>query len=193
MQGATNGALASPDFFARAGARLSLAVPPGINDPTIIPSRGDHDLDGQARRAPQALDRTAQEEQVRNAQLGSVAGLEPQLEQVDRAHATRAAALHQLFARHQRTGATARVEADELFILRAPDDRDSSRLLRRSSRSLHCREYPLTTACRWTGLDPANGNVHVSVWRGMLPAYRRSISSLPRSCGPQDRWTRFHP
>jgi len=45
MQGVTNGALAAPDFFARADARLSLAVPPGIEDPNVIPSHGDHNLD----------------------------------------------------------------------------------------------------------------------------------------------------
>lgn len=45
MQGVANGALAAPDFFARAGERLSLAVPSGIDDPNVIPSRGDHDLD----------------------------------------------------------------------------------------------------------------------------------------------------
>jgi 8-oxo-dGTP pyrophosphatase MutT (NUDIX family) len=33
------------EFFARAGARLTLDVPPGLTDPSIIPRRGDHDLD----------------------------------------------------------------------------------------------------------------------------------------------------
>jgi 8-oxo-dGTP pyrophosphatase MutT (NUDIX family) len=33
------------DFFARARARLTLDVPAGLTDETIIPARGDHDLD----------------------------------------------------------------------------------------------------------------------------------------------------
>ena len=36
---------AEPSFFARARARLDFAVPPGLTDPTIIPKRGDHDID----------------------------------------------------------------------------------------------------------------------------------------------------
>ena len=35
----------SPDFFTRARARLTLDVPPGLTDETIMPARGDHDLD----------------------------------------------------------------------------------------------------------------------------------------------------
>lgn len=31
--------------FERARARLNLEVPPGLHDPTIIPARGDHDVD----------------------------------------------------------------------------------------------------------------------------------------------------
>jgi 8-oxo-dGTP pyrophosphatase MutT (NUDIX family) len=38
-------AAATADFFARARARLNLDVPAGITDETIIPARGDHDLD----------------------------------------------------------------------------------------------------------------------------------------------------
>jgi len=33
------------DFFERAAARLSLVVPPGLEDPDFVPSRGDHDID----------------------------------------------------------------------------------------------------------------------------------------------------
>jgi 8-oxo-dGTP pyrophosphatase MutT (NUDIX family) len=33
------------DFFDRARARLTLDVPPGLTDETIVPARGDHDLD----------------------------------------------------------------------------------------------------------------------------------------------------
>jgi 8-oxo-dGTP pyrophosphatase MutT (NUDIX family) len=33
------------DFFARAQARLTLDVPPGLTDATLTPKRGDHDLD----------------------------------------------------------------------------------------------------------------------------------------------------
>ncbi len=33
------------EFFARARARLTLDVPAGLNDPSIIPRHGDHDLD----------------------------------------------------------------------------------------------------------------------------------------------------
>jgi 8-oxo-dGTP pyrophosphatase MutT (NUDIX family) len=33
------------DFFARARVRLTLDVPPGLNDPSVIPRHGDHDLD----------------------------------------------------------------------------------------------------------------------------------------------------
>jgi 8-oxo-dGTP pyrophosphatase MutT (NUDIX family) len=37
--------IAVRDFFARARQRLSVAVPPGLNDPQVLPDRGDHDLD----------------------------------------------------------------------------------------------------------------------------------------------------
>jgi 8-oxo-dGTP pyrophosphatase MutT (NUDIX family) len=38
-------ALNAEDFFARTRARLSLQAPAGIDDPNIIPKRGDHDAD----------------------------------------------------------------------------------------------------------------------------------------------------
>ena len=37
--------LAAAEFFARARERLTLEVPPGLNDPTVTPRRGDHDAD----------------------------------------------------------------------------------------------------------------------------------------------------
>jgi 8-oxo-dGTP pyrophosphatase MutT (NUDIX family) len=39
------GAGTSVDVFARARARLTLEVPPGLTDPAIVPRRGDHDVD----------------------------------------------------------------------------------------------------------------------------------------------------
>ena len=33
------------DFFARARARLTLDLPAGLSDPSVIPRRGDHDID----------------------------------------------------------------------------------------------------------------------------------------------------
>jgi 8-oxo-dGTP pyrophosphatase MutT (NUDIX family) len=36
---------AADEFFARAGARLSLDVPAGLTDPAVNPVRGDHDAD----------------------------------------------------------------------------------------------------------------------------------------------------
>jgi 8-oxo-dGTP pyrophosphatase MutT (NUDIX family) len=33
------------DFFARAQATLNLQVPAGLTDPTVVPERGDHDID----------------------------------------------------------------------------------------------------------------------------------------------------
>jgi 8-oxo-dGTP pyrophosphatase MutT (NUDIX family) len=39
---------AASDFFFRARARLTLDVPAGISDETIVPKRGDHDLDPMA-------------------------------------------------------------------------------------------------------------------------------------------------
>ncbi len=35
--------LSSAAFFGRAAERLSLDVPPGLTDPTVVPRRGDHD------------------------------------------------------------------------------------------------------------------------------------------------------
>jgi 8-oxo-dGTP pyrophosphatase MutT (NUDIX family) len=37
--------LTAAEFFARARARLTLEVPPGLTDPSITPKRGDHDAD----------------------------------------------------------------------------------------------------------------------------------------------------
>lgn len=37
--------LSSEEFFARVKARLTLDVPPGLTDPDITPTRGDHDAD----------------------------------------------------------------------------------------------------------------------------------------------------
>jgi 8-oxo-dGTP pyrophosphatase MutT (NUDIX family) len=39
------GAAATADFFAIARARLNLDVPAGLTDESIVPARGDHDLD----------------------------------------------------------------------------------------------------------------------------------------------------
>src|SRR5439155_13395735 len=38
-------AMDAQDFFARARARLTLDVPAGLSDPSVIPRHGDHDLD----------------------------------------------------------------------------------------------------------------------------------------------------
>jgi 8-oxo-dGTP pyrophosphatase MutT (NUDIX family) len=48
MNGATHKDRAAPpadSFFERAGARLSLTVPPGLTDANVIPSAGDHAVD----------------------------------------------------------------------------------------------------------------------------------------------------
>lgn len=45
MQQAAVAALSGDEFFARASARLTLDVPAGLADPSITPSRGDHDAD----------------------------------------------------------------------------------------------------------------------------------------------------
>lgn len=37
--------ITAQDFFARARERLTFEAPAGINDPNIIPKRGDHDVD----------------------------------------------------------------------------------------------------------------------------------------------------
>ncbi len=38
-------AMTADEFFARARARLTLDVPAGLTDPSITPTRGDHDVD----------------------------------------------------------------------------------------------------------------------------------------------------
>jgi 8-oxo-dGTP pyrophosphatase MutT (NUDIX family) len=43
-------ALSGAEFFARAGARLTLEVPPGLTDPNVTPRRGDHDADPVMRK-----------------------------------------------------------------------------------------------------------------------------------------------
>ena len=42
--------LTASDFFARVGRRLTLAVPAGLTDPTVTPTRGDHDADPVMRK-----------------------------------------------------------------------------------------------------------------------------------------------
>lgn len=42
--------LSADEFFARARARLTLDVPPGLNDASVTPARGDHDADPVMRR-----------------------------------------------------------------------------------------------------------------------------------------------
>jgi 8-oxo-dGTP pyrophosphatase MutT (NUDIX family) len=37
--------LSSPDFFTRVRERLTLDTPAALNDPNVIPKRGDHDVD----------------------------------------------------------------------------------------------------------------------------------------------------
>jgi 8-oxo-dGTP pyrophosphatase MutT (NUDIX family) len=37
--------LSADEFFARARERLTLETPPALNDPNVIPRRGDHDVD----------------------------------------------------------------------------------------------------------------------------------------------------
>ncbi len=41
----TVAALSAAEFYTRARTRLDLDVPPGLNDPSITPKRGDHDAD----------------------------------------------------------------------------------------------------------------------------------------------------
>jgi 8-oxo-dGTP pyrophosphatase MutT (NUDIX family) len=43
-------ALSGAEFFARASARLTLEVPPGLTDPNVTPKRGDHDADPVMRK-----------------------------------------------------------------------------------------------------------------------------------------------
>jgi 8-oxo-dGTP pyrophosphatase MutT (NUDIX family) len=45
MAGAPGSATLARDFFQRAHDRLTLEVPTGLNDPAVVPRRGDHDLD----------------------------------------------------------------------------------------------------------------------------------------------------
>jgi 8-oxo-dGTP pyrophosphatase MutT (NUDIX family) len=47
MDGAAAASRQSPrdEFFERAGARLTFAIPEGLTDPRVIPVRGDHDID----------------------------------------------------------------------------------------------------------------------------------------------------
>ena len=49
-QTAAERAMSAQEFFARAGARLTLDVPAGLNDPRIEPARGDHDADPVMRK-----------------------------------------------------------------------------------------------------------------------------------------------
>jgi len=44
-QATATAALTAAEFFARARARLTLDVPPGLTDPSVTPKRGDHDAD----------------------------------------------------------------------------------------------------------------------------------------------------
>jgi 8-oxo-dGTP pyrophosphatase MutT (NUDIX family) len=37
--------LTATEFFSRASKRLTLEIPEGLNDPNIVPKRGDHDVD----------------------------------------------------------------------------------------------------------------------------------------------------
>jgi 8-oxo-dGTP pyrophosphatase MutT (NUDIX family) len=50
MQDATATGLTANEFFARARVKLSLEVPPGLNDASITPKRGDHDADPVMRK-----------------------------------------------------------------------------------------------------------------------------------------------
>ena len=42
--------LAAAEFFARVRERLTLDVPPGLTDPSVTPSAGDHDADPVMRK-----------------------------------------------------------------------------------------------------------------------------------------------
>jgi 8-oxo-dGTP pyrophosphatase MutT (NUDIX family) len=44
MQDAASG-VSADEFFARVRARLTLDIPPGLNDASVTPKRGDHDAD----------------------------------------------------------------------------------------------------------------------------------------------------
>jgi len=50
MQESVMTGLTASDFFARVGRRLTLAVPAGLTDPTVTPTRGDHDADPVMRK-----------------------------------------------------------------------------------------------------------------------------------------------
>ena len=50
MQESVTTGLTASEFFARVNQRLTLAVPAGLNDPGVIPARGDHDVDPVMRK-----------------------------------------------------------------------------------------------------------------------------------------------
>jgi len=50
MQETAAAAVSGAEFFARAQARLTLEVPPGLADPNVTPKRGDHDADPVMRK-----------------------------------------------------------------------------------------------------------------------------------------------
>jgi 8-oxo-dGTP pyrophosphatase MutT (NUDIX family) len=50
MQDVPAPTMTADEFFARARAQLSLDVPPGLNDASITPKRGDHDVDPVMRK-----------------------------------------------------------------------------------------------------------------------------------------------
>jgi len=50
MQESVMTGLTASDFFARVGRRLTLAVPAGLTDPSVTPTRGDHDADPVMRK-----------------------------------------------------------------------------------------------------------------------------------------------
>jgi 8-oxo-dGTP pyrophosphatase MutT (NUDIX family) len=70
---AASTALDAEGFFARARERLTLDVPAGLNDPSIIPRHGDHDLD------PAVVEAIAAVRPIRPAAvlIGIVARAEP--------------------------------------------------------------------------------------------------------------------
>src|SRR6476659_6048348 len=50
MQEAVTSDLTTSEFFGRVRQRLTLTVPEGLNDPGVIPARGDHDADPVMRK-----------------------------------------------------------------------------------------------------------------------------------------------
>lgn len=50
MQEAVSTKLTAEEFFARVRRRLTLEVPPGLTDASVIPKRGDHDADPVMRK-----------------------------------------------------------------------------------------------------------------------------------------------